>query len=213
MPKGIYNHKPENYPPSRKGSKLTEAHKQRIREFMTGNTPGNKGKKMSAESSKMKSVNNAKYWLGKKRVMTDEWKKNIGDGNRGKKTSQETKTKISKSNKAVAKYGKEHHGWVENKKRPLYKAVRTLFKYRDWRTAIFTRDNFTCTECSATKCYVEADHYPIRFVDILKKNEIKTIDEALNCSELWNAEGRTLCKPCHLKTLSWGKSRLYKRTK
>jgi len=35
---------------------------------------------------------------------------------------------------------------------------------------------------------------------------ITTVEEALNCPELWDlSNGRTLCKPCHRKTDTWGK--------
>lgn len=102
------------------------------------------------------------------------------------------------------KFGKEHPCWKENKKRPLQKAIRQLHEYVEWRKNIFARDNFTCVMCGANG-YVEADHYPVRFVDILIENEIETIEQSQKCVILWNAEGRTLCKPCHLKTLSWGK--------
>ena len=179
MPKGIYDHKPENYPPSRKGSKLTEEHKQRIREFMTGNTPGNKGKKMSAESSRMKSVNNARYWLGKKRP--NQFR------NKGK-------------------FGKKHPRWVEDKNIPLYKAIRNHFKYHKWRLEIFKRDNFTCVLCGKkSPRIIHADHYPIRFIDIVRGNNINTLDEADACKDFWDTKnGRTLCVPCHKKTDTWG---------
>lgn len=104
------------------------------------------------------------------------------------------------------KFGKEHPKWTEDKKRPLYKAIREIFKYVEWRKTVFTRDNFTCVLCGMTKVYIEADHHPIRFVDILKRNEIESIDQALNCEELWDTKnGRTLCKPCHLNTPTWGR--------
>ena len=34
---------------------------------------------------------------------------------------------------------------------------------------------------------------------------ILTVDQALACNELWNINnGRTLCKPCHRKTDTYG---------
>jgi len=40
---------------------------------------------------------------------------------------------------------------------------------------------------------------------ILEDNEIKNIDDALGCEELWNINnGRTLCHPCHKMTDTYG---------
>lgn len=79
------------------------------------------------------------------------------------------------------------------------KIVRMMKENIDWKIEVFKRDEFTCQEC-AEKGYVEAHHID-RLTDILKRNNIQTQDEALNCKELWNVDnGITLCKPCHLKT-------------
>lgn len=64
--------------------------------------------------------------------------------------------------------------------------IRKSVEYKAWRTAVFTRDRFTCVHCGATNTRLHADHvksfarFPaLRF-------------EASN--------GRTLCVPCHKKT-------------
>lgn len=63
--------------------------------------------------------------------------------------------------------------------------ARKSLEYREWRTAVFERDNFTCQACGANKCYIEADHV-LPFCD---HPDLRF--EVLN--------GRTLCKPCHKK--------------
>ena len=140
---------------------------------------------------------------------------------KGFKHSEETKRKIgikamgrkhplsiirfSKLNKG--KIGKDHPKWTENKKRPFYKSIRQLHQYTEWRKSIFTRDNFKCTQCGSIG-YIEADHYPRRFIDIIRENQIKTIDEAINCLALWDINnGRTLCLLCHRKTDTWGRKK------
>ena len=86
-------------------------------------------------------------------------------------------------------------------------------QYQKWRTGIFLKDNYTCTNCGVRNgngvgktIRIEADHYPIPFVYFLKKIqglqiEEKTLYEAIiDSNELWEAQGRTLCKECHDKT-------------
>ena len=83
---------------------------------------------------------------------------------------------------------------------PLTKVIRHSFKYRQWRSDIFTRDNFICQECFLENCYLEAHHID-KFSNIIERNKIKTLEKALNCEELWNINnGITLCNKCHNKT-------------
>ncbi len=63
--------------------------------------------------------------------------------------------------------------------------LRMSTKYRDWRIAVFKRDNYTCIQCGG-KYKIEADH--IKPVSLFK-NLILSIDN-----------GRTLCHKCHVKT-------------
>lgn len=84
---------------------------------------------------------------------------------------------------------------------PLTMQIRQCFKYRQWRSDIFTRDFFTCVLCGKSGGWVEADHHPKMFSTIFQENSIKSLEDALNCEEFWNINnGRTLCKPCHDKT-------------
>lgn len=160
--------------------------------FKKGQTAWNKGKKWSDETRKRQSEARYRFYAGGGKHPLE-----------GKKRPDITGEK----NPNWKQFGRKHPKWTDDKKRPFYKSIRQLFKYVEWRTFIFTRDNFTCVLCKATG-YIEADHFPIRFVDILKQNDIKDIDQALNCKELWDTEnGRTLCKPCHLKTLTWGNTK------
>ena len=62
--------------------------------------------------------------------------------------------------------------------------------YRDWRKAVFERDNFECIWCGSTE-NLNADHIkPFAYFPELRF----AIDN-----------GRTLCKKCHRKTDTWGK--------
>lgn len=82
--------------------------------------------------------------------------------------------------------------------------IRDCFKYRQWRSDIFTRDNFTCQDCGIRnrkglgKTIILEVHHIKEFNKIIKENNIKTLEDALLCEELWNINnGRTLCKECH----------------
>jgi hypothetical protein len=75
--------------------------------------------------------------------------------------------------------------------------IRGSIKYQKWRSDVFQRDNWTCKTCNKNDCTLEA-HHKKKFSKILKENNIKTFDEAMNCSELWNINiGVTLCEDCH----------------
>ena len=73
----------------------------------------------------------------------------------------------------------------------LNRRIRYSKKMKDWREAVFKRDNYTCQFCKVRGGYLQADHikpfalYPdLRF-------------------DLDN--GRTLCRPCHYKTPTHGR--------
>ena len=148
----------------------------------------------------------------------------------GAKLSKETREKISKAHKGTGKKfkkycevcGKEFYV-VESRLRRrfcsricagkikkeqsnwkggitlLRHSIRTNFKSRQWRSDVFTRDNFTCQECGQIGGRLNA-HHRKSFSSILQYYEITTLEEALECEELWNINnGITLCKKCHKK--------------
>jgi hypothetical protein len=135
----------------------------------------------------------------------------------GKKRSESTKDKISKKNsiilkgrrlspKSEFKKGKLHWNW-KNGITPLIKKIRESKIYKQWHTTIFKRDNFTCQYCGLRNgngigktIYLEA-HHRKEFSVIINEHNIKTIEDAENCKELWDLNnGITLCKECHNKT-------------
>jgi len=73
-------------------------------------------------------------------------------------------------------------------------------EYRQWKSDVFTRDNFTCQMCYTRGGYLHAHHIK-SFAIIMKENNIKSVEEALKCVELWNINnGQTLCLDCHKET-------------
>lgn len=74
------------------------------------------------------------------------------------------------------------------------KTVRELLmgrkEYKQWRKAVFERDMYTCQLCHKKGGYLEADHIK----PWAKYPELRYLIE----------NGRTLCRPCHLTTETWG---------
>ena len=169
-----------------------------------------KGQKMPEHLRKRRSeymkLHPLRYWQGKKRkfyILSAKGRAKIIHTLKTRKITDKVIEHGRNLNKG--KFGKNHPCWKKNKKRPFYKSIREIFKYRQWRISVFTRDNYVCVLCGKTG-YVEADQFPVRFTDILRKHKIKTVDKAITCKKLWDINnGRTLCKKCHLKTITWGR--------
>lgn len=89
--------------------------------------------------------------------------------------------------------------------------IRDNKRYKNWRKEIFERDMYTCQKCWKVGGYLEA-HHVVPLFKIIEKNNIKTIEEAMECIELWEPLlGETLCLECHKKTrkssLAWSTKR------
>lgn len=125
------------------------------------------------------------YWLGKKRPNAFNGKRRGGGFNH----SEETKEKMRQSALLRVKEGRHNmwRGGVTPERTKIWKSK----EYREWRTAVFTRDNFQCIIGGKEHgSKLNADHikafalYPeLRFVV---------------------SNGRTLCVPCHRKTDNYG---------
>jgi len=98
-----------------------------------------------------------------------------------------------------SKKGEKHWNW-KGGITSLMRQIRNCFKYRQWRSDVFTRDDFTCQNCGDKTSGNLNAHHIKPFAQIIKENKIKTVEQALNCEELWNINnGLTLCKKCHSK--------------
>lgn len=62
---------------------------------------------------------------------------------------------------------------------------RRRFAYREWREAVFARDNWTCQDCGERGVYLHA-HHMFTFAEYPEHRY-----------EVWN--GITLCRSCHAK--------------
>lgn len=132
------------------------------------------------------------------------FKKGYPSWNKGIPRSKETKRKISETKKARNQRppncfysGEKHPNWKGGIS-PLVERIRRNFKYRQWRSDVFTKDNFICQECGYDKGRILQVHHLKPFIEIIRENNIKILEEALNCEELWDINnGITLCKKCH----------------
>ncbi len=147
------------------------------------------------------------------------------DGNRIKpKFCLDCSKKITSNNKAVrcvSCHWKKTNSGTNNpmygrrgKLCPSYKngyskiasLIRGSFEYRDWRKKVFERDNYTCLLCNVRGGKLNAHHLK-SFRQILIDNNIKTVEQAMKCSELFDlSNGQTLCVECHKTTDTYLKS-------
>ena len=165
---------------------MREETKQKISESLKGKTAWNKNipcaeeAKKKIRETKQKNVESYRYkFQGENNPMY------------GVSPTLETKLKISKANKGE-KSGKWKGGITL-----LTNSIRTNFRYRQWRSDVFTRDDFTCQECGQWGGKLQAHHIK-SFSSLIQLYEITTFKEALECEELWNINnGFTLCLECH----------------
>jgi 5-methylcytosine-specific restriction endonuclease McrA len=163
--------------------------------FIKGNKLGklNNGKKRTEEQKLKNSI--AKK--GKHYSHRTEFKKGLTPWNKGKPNPK------AKNLPQLFKRGQ--HPWnYDGGKSKLRVRMWHSWKYRQWRSDVFERDNYTCQWCGEKGSRLEAHHIEELFL-ILKENNIKTIEEALLFEKIWNINnGLTLCVKCHNTTKKYG---------
>lgn len=138
-------------------------------------------------------VNISKY------TITDEHKEKIRkialEKNYGKWMKGKTGNKGSFTSERTS--GENSFNW-KGGITPLNNKIRRHKNSIVWRNKIFERDNYTCVICNSRGNKLNADHYPKMFQHIISDNNIKCLNDALLCSQLWDINnGRTLCVNCH----------------
>jgi 5-methylcytosine-specific restriction endonuclease McrA len=100
--------------------------------------------------------------------------------------------------KSLSHRGVLNYNWKEGRT-GLKHQLRTGFKYRQWRSDVFTRDGFTCQDCGDSKGGNLESHH-IKYLNIiLDQYNITSLEQADACEELWNINnGVTLCEKCHV---------------
>jgi len=154
--------------------------------FQKGSISWNKGKECPQISESLKG-----------KPLSEKHKQKISTFQKGKHLSEETKEKISESNKG--KHSGDKSGWWKGGVTLLKGLIRSSLKYSEWRLLVYQRDGFRCQACEKIGGKLNAHHIK-RFSEIMKDNNIKTLEEAYMCDELWDLNnGITLCKECHNK--------------
>ena len=185
--------------------------------FKKGMTPWNKGLHIYLGGGAKKGSTG--YWLGKKRTQglkdkvsekvkqlwqNPEYREKMVQSRMGYKETEEHKNKIGKrirelGIKPPVTKGAANHLW-RGGITPINHQIRSCLKYKLWVKTCMKRDNYTCQDCGIRGCYLEVDH-KISFSSIMKRDKIKSLEEAIICEKLWDlSNGKTLCKPCHSKT-------------
>lgn len=171
---------------SLRGRVRSLAHRRNISVALTGKVQSESTRrKISASNvgreawSKGMKVDRAIYpRMGHFSKHTEETKQKIRESKVGRVASKDTVEKMRVG--TIRRYDR-----VGRKEYKRYVHV-TDSKYVEWRSSVFTRDNWTCQMCRSSGCYLEAHH-------------IKSWAEypALRY-ELTN--GMALCKECHALT-------------
>lgn len=129
----------------------------------------------------------------------------------GHKHSDETKKKISLKNKGCkpnkGSFQKGQTPWNKDKRMPMdfrikcslrqrnekeftefksteLQRIKNSIKYREWRTKVFQRDEYTCQKCMKVGGYLEAHH-------IKPKRDFPELMFDIN-------NGITYCRECHI---------------
>ena len=82
--------------------------------------------------------------------------------------------------------GINHPRWKGGYPRSERRKAWQSYEYKEWRKAVFERDDYTCQECGERGCYLEAHH-------IKSWNDYPELRYVVN-------NGETLCANCHNKT-------------
>lgn len=112
-------------------------------------------------------------------IVSEEVRKQISLAKKGEKHSEEQKLKISEG---IKKYY-DKKGRKEHKR---YYHLSNTREYKQWRSNVFQRDNWTCQTCNIRGIYLIAHHLKswAKFPELRYKTD----------------NGITLCEECHKLT-------------
>lgn len=203
------------------GHKVSEATREKLRIAFTGRKaseetkrkmsetnkrlgkvpPSSKGTKWSEERRKLMSERN------KGQVMTEEQRKKLSLAKKGKPLSEKQLNSVRES--AKKRRGKNAYQWKGGIVNVVIQ-IRNSYKYKEWRQAIYVRDDFTCQKCNVRGGKLEAHHLK-GFAPLLDEARealplLDIYDAAMVYTPMWDiGNGITLCKSCHHKEGNHGR--------
>ena len=183
--------------------------------FQKGNQLGLRRVKSAEELRKIRLAH-----LGRKH--TEEAKENMAKAHRGKKLTEEHKAKLPKiggwnkgkpapwAKNLPQAFKKGFTPWSKGMKSgdhkgirsgqrintwkggitPINYKIRRSIEFKQWRQSVFERDDYRCMSCGERGGELQADH-------IFPFSQFPRLRFDIN-------NGRTLCKPCHQQTETWG---------
>ena len=174
------------------GKPMSDDHKKKISDAIKGKTHTEETKKKISEANKGKILSEeTKRKIGGAqigKVISEDHKRKISDANKGrnhpmfgKYHSEKTKIKMSKGHADFS--GDKNPSWNTNLTDEDRQDRRLLPKYKDWRKAVYERDNYTCQKCYKTGGKLNAHHIE----GYSYNKELRTVVE----------NGITLCRACH----------------
>jgi len=161
------------------------AFRKEMSEKHSGENNINYGKQMSSSQKEKLSIAASNR--------SDSWKQKQSKSHIGHKDSTETKLKKSRVHA-----GEKCYNW-KGGITPIYKHIRGHRRYKEWCLAVLTKYNhtdvFTKKRGGRLSC-----HHVIPVNTLLKMNQVKTIEEALECTLIWDVNnGIILKKSAHDK--------------
>lgn len=146
------------------------------------------GKKLTKEHKEKISKSNSK-------PHSEERKKNISEAHKGKKLSYDHKKSIREAMIGL-RTGSDHPMWkggISKIRNRLY----SLYIYKEWRDAVYSRDKYTCNMCYKKGVKINAHHIET-FKYITEKYSLIKFEDFISCDKLWDINnGITLCDKCH----------------
>ena len=195
-----------------KGKKLSAEHRLHLSESHKGYIPTKEqNEKISRALTGIKRSEKTKIKMSlvkKGKTFTEEHKEKLRQAKLGRPLSEEHRKNMSITQKNLPNNsgrfqsghnlscGSRNWSW-RGGITPLRVKITNTFEYRQWRSDVYTRDDFTCQKCGQIGKRLNA-HHKKSVGDILFLNDITTLEQALSCEELWNTNnGITYCIICH----------------
>ncbi len=215
MPTGVYKRTEDHKRKIKESWKkrrppfITDAGRQRLRELhvgennpMYGKPAWNTGKHIrNNDALRIWRQNGGVNWNKGKHGLQVAWNKGLSAGENEKIARSTAAAHAAIRGKPAWNRGKPNT-WSSGSRSNLWRGGKwklngTLrqqdmgtLEYKNWRRAVFERDQYTCQMCYTTGKPLQADHifpyaaFPEQRYDVLN--------------------GRTLCEACHRRTPTWG---------